>query len=391
MTSKFAIPALAVGAFGIGVTEFAPMGMLPGMARDLGVTIPTAGLLVTAYAIGVTVGAPLVTLATARYGRKALLIGLMLIFALGNMLSGIAPGFATLAGARVITALCHGTFFGAGAVVAARLVAPERQAAAVAAMFSGLTVANVAGVPAATWVGEALGWRTVFLATAAYGLAAALILLAVLPPTGTEAHIGVRREARGLMSRPVLVALSVTTIQSAAMFVPLTYIATLLRDGSSVSTLYVSAMLVLFGIGMTFGNWIGGRFADRDLGRTMVVALVSLALLLAGMTLAVGSPVIMAPVMLLWGVASFSLVPPLQLWVVHEAADAPSLSSSTNIGAFNLGNALGAAIGAIALQSGLGVQALPAVGALLALVALAIVRRTATRSQNIRSVSPLAG
>jgi len=372
-STRLAIPALAIGAFGIGVTEFSPMAVLPVIAGGLHIPIAKAGLLVSAYAIGVTIGAPLMTLTTTRMARKHLLLLLMGLFTVGNLLSGLAPGFFSLAAARVITALCHGTFFGAGAIVASKIVPPDKSASAVAAMFMGLTVANIAGVPAAAWAGDLIGWRALFLLTAAFGLLTIGILQFSLPAVGGEATINAGAEVRALGSTSVLLALAVTTLQSAAMFTPLTYIAKMLRDGTHVGTLMVSIVLVLFGIGLTIGNWLGGRFADRHLERTLVVTLVALAVLLVAMTFAMSSPIIMSIVVLAWGVACFAMVPPLQLLVVRSAKNAPNLASSTNIGAFNLGNALGAGIGALILNLGLGIKVLPLGGAALALCALAIV------------------
>ena len=235
MSTRNALVALAVGAFGIGVTEFAPMGMLPVIASDLRVSIPAAGGLVTGYALGVMVAAPLMTLATARLGRKSLLIGLMAIFTVGNFLSAWAPGFGWLLAARVVTSLCHGAFFGVGSLVAAELVGPERRSGAVAAVFSGLTVANIGGVPLASWLAQHVGWRSAFLGIGALGMLAMAALVFALPRTRPPAATDARRELSSLLKRPVLLALLTTVLSSAAMFTVFTYIAPILQGVTHVS------------------------------------------------------------------------------------------------------------------------------------------------------------
>ncbi|MGF7146611.1 DHA1 family inner membrane transport protein [Sphingomonas zeicaulis] len=365
-----AIVALSFGAFGIGVTEFAPMGLLPGMAADLGVSIPVAGLLVSGYAAGVMLGAPFMTLGTTRLPRKTLLILLMGIFAVGNLLSALSGSYGLLLFARVVTSLAHGAFFGVGSIVAASVVAPDRRAGAVAAMFMGLTIANVVGVPLAAWVGEAVGWRAVFFAIAAVGVVAMLALARALPQVAGAGAIDVRRELRVMADRRVLTALAVTMLQSAAMFTVFTYIAPILRDATHASTAFVSAMLVIFGLGLTLGNWLGGRAADRSVRRTTIVGLVSLAALLLLFAVTMHWAVPAAISIFLWGVATFALIPPLQLSVMQAASDAPNLASSTNIGAFNLGNALGAAIGGAVIGAGMGYPAVAVAGAGMAVASL---------------------
>ena len=272
--------ALAMGAFGIGVTEFAPMGMLPGIASDLGVSIPAAGLLVSAYAMGVLIGAPLMTLTTGRVNRRTLLVGLMAIFTLGNALSALADGYWTLMVARVVTSFNHGAFFGVGSVVAASLVPPDRRAGAVAAMFTGLTVATIGGVPLATWAGEVLGWRTAFAGIAGVGAVAMVALRVALPslPASTDGDIAA--ELRVLTRGPVLAALALTVVGASAMFTVFTYIVPILREETQASTAFVTAMLMLYGIGLTIGNTLGGRLADRSIERTLVASFTVLAVAL---------------------------------------------------------------------------------------------------------------
>lgn len=355
--------ALAAGAFGIGVTEFAPMGLLPVIATDLGVSIPSAGLLISAYALGVVLGAPLMTLATGRVPRRTLLIGLAGIFTIGNALSALADNYALLMIARIVTSLNHGAFFGVGAIVAAGLVPPDRKAGAVAAMFMGLTIANVVGVPLATWAGETLGWRASFWGIAMIGVMVMAALALTLPKAAAPAAGDILAELRVLGRGRVLSALALTVIGSSAMFTVFTYIAPILREQTGASLGFVTAMLVLYGLGLTVGNWIGGKFADRSVDRTLIVTLAGLSLVL--LTFAVAMPLasISAVLIFLWGIASFALVPPLQVRVMDAARDAPNLASAVNIGAFNLGNAIGAALGGAVIAGGLGYPAVALAGA----------------------------
>ncbi|MBR29384.1 MFS transporter, DHA1 family, inner membrane transport protein [Albimonas donghaensis] len=372
MRSDLAILSLAVGAFGIGVTEFSPMGMLPAIAEGVDASIPRAGQLITGYAAGVMIGAPLMTLSTTRMPRNLLLVGLMGIFTLGNLLSALAPDFATLLGARVLTSLNHGAFFGVGSVVAAGIAAPGRQASAVAAMFTGLSLANVIGVPAAAWAGAEIGWRWVFLAIALIGVAAMVSLALALPRGRVTEVVNMRAELSALRRPAVLAALGVTALQASAMFVVLTYFAPLLIAEAGASPEFVSAMLVVFGVGLTFGNWVGGRAGDRSADRAVAAALVALIAMLLILPLTLGWAPAAAVATFLWGAVTFALVSPLQIRVMGAAQGAPNLAASMNIGAFNLGNAIGAGVGGAVLALGFGYAALPAVGAVLAAAALAL-------------------
>jgi len=377
--------ALALGAFGIGVTEFAPMGMLPLIADDLGVSIPAAGLLVSAYAIGVLIGAPLMTLTTGRVNRRTLLIALMGIFTLGSLLSALAGGYWLLMAARVVTSFNHGAFFGVGSVVAAGLVPPERRAGAVAAMFSGLTIATIGGVPLATWAGEMLGWRAAFAGIAGVGVVVMIALRLALPSLPAPAGGDVRAELRVLTRGPVLLALALTTIGFGGVFTVFTYIAPILRDVTHGATGYITAMLMLFGVGATIGNTLGGRLADRSVDRALTIMLSVLTLTLVAFATLMHWPVPAAIAILIWGIASFAIVPPLQMRVMQAAGDAPNLASAMNIGAFNLGNAIGAALGGGVIGAGLGLPAVSLAGAAMAAAALAvllIVSRSPSRSRN---------
>lgn len=372
MKFNLGLIALAVGAFGIGVTEFAPMGMLPVIAGDLHVSIPAAGLLISAYAMGVLIGAPLLTLTTGRIDRRTLLIALMGIFTLGNALSAMAGGYWMLMAARVVTSFNHGAFFGVGSVVAASLVPPDKRAGAVAAMFTGLTVATIGGVPAATWVSEAVGWRTAFAGIAGVGAIAMLSLRLALPSLPADEDGDMRAELRVLTRGPVVMALALTTIGFGGVFTVFTYIVPILRDVTHGSTGYVTAMLMLFGVGATIGNGLGGRLADRSVERTLMTMLTIMALTLLAFTVLMQWPVTAAVAILVWGIASFAIVPPLQMRVMDAASDAPNLASAMNIGAFNLGNAIGAALGGGVIGAGLGLPTVSLAGAAMAAVALAM-------------------
>jgi DHA1 family inner membrane transport protein len=372
MKFNLGLLALAVGAFGIGVTEFAPMGMLPVIAADLHVSIPAAGLLVSAYAMGVLIGAPLMTLTTGRIDRRPLLIALMGIFTLGNALSAVADGYWMLMAARIVTSFNHGAFFGVGSVVAASLVPPDKRAGAVAAMFTGLTVATIGGVPAATWVSEAIGWRTAFAGIASVGAIAMLSLRLALPPLPATEGGDMRAELRVLTRGPVVMALALTTIGFGGVFTVFTYIVPILRDVTHGSTGYVTAMLMLFGVGATIGNGVGGRLADRSVDRALMTMLAIMTLTLLAFTILMQWPVTAAIAILIWGIASFAIVPPLQMRVMDAASDAPNLASAMNIGAFNLGNAIGAALGGGVIGAGLGLPTVSLAGAVMAAVALAM-------------------
>ena len=365
--------ALAVGAFGIGVTEFAPMGLLPVIASDLHISIPVAGLLVSAYALGVMVGAPLMTLTTGRVPRRRLLIGLAGIFTLGNLLAAVSTSYWMLLIARVITSFNHGAFFGVGSIVAAGLVPPHRRAGAVAAMFMGLTIANVVGVPLATWAGEHLGWRAAFWGIAVFGSATMAALRLTLPAFPVENGGNAMAELRVLTRGRVLSALALTVVGSSAMFTVFTYIAPILREATQASLSFVTTMLVTYGIGLTVGNWLGGRFADHSVDRTLIVTLASLAAILVAFALLMPFAVPTAILVFLWGVASFALVPPLQVRVMTAAADAPNLASAVNIGAFNLGNAIGATLGGGVIAAGLGYPAVALAGATTSAIGFAAV------------------
>jgi len=363
MTTKLPLLSLAIGAFGIGVTEFTPMGMLPLIGGDLGASIPAMGLVVSAYALGVLFGAPLMTLATAGMPRRRLLVGLMGIFVLGNLMAALATSYEMLVFARVITSLNHGAFFGVGSVVAAGLVAPERRGAAVATMFSGLTVAAIVGGPLAAWIGEVAGWRTVFWIITAVGLAAMTALRFALPPLPVEGRADMRSELRVLGRGSVLAALALTTISFSAMFTVFTYIVPILRTETGATTSFVSLVLFLSGVGLAFGNWLGGQLAGRSVDGTILWSLVLHVAILVLFAWGMRSAVPATLLVVAWGVACFATVSPLQMRVMEAAVEAPNLASAMNIGAFNLANAIGAALGGAVIDAGFGYPAVSFAGA----------------------------
>ncbi|WP_186145095.1 MFS transporter [Burkholderia gladioli] len=371
--STLPLLALAVGAFGIGTTEFSPMGLLPLIAEGVHVTIPSAGMLISAYAIGVMVGAPVMTLLLARASRRTALMLLMGIFTIGNLLSAVAPDYTTLLLARLVTSLNHGAFFGIGSVVAASVVPRERQASAVATMFMGLTIANVGGVPAATWLGQMIGWRMSFVATAGLGLLAIAGLFAALP-RGESGRMPDLRAELAVLTRPVVLgALATTVLGAGAMFTLYTYVAPTLAQLTHATPGFVTAMLVLIGVGFSIGNVAGGRLADRSLDGSLIAFLLLLIAVMLAFPVLAATHVGAALALLVWGIATFAVVPPLQMRVMRAASEAPGLASSINVGAFNLGNALGAAAGGAAISSGLGYSAVPMVGAGIAVLGLLLV------------------
>lgn len=369
-----ALYALAVGAFGIGITEFVIMGLLMEVGTDLGVSISTAGLLISGYALGVVAGAPILTTLTGRMPRKTVLLGLMVIFTIGNLACAVAPDYTTLMAARVLTAFAHGTFFGVGSVVATGLVPAQKRASAIAIMFTGLTVANILGVPFGTWLGQGFGWRATFWAVTAVGLVALAVIAVAVPKDKAPAEPSDwRQDLKVLARRPVLLGLLTTVLGFAAVFAVFTYIAPILTQITGVSEQAVSPILLVFGGGLVVGNLLGGKFADRWLVPTVLGSMLVLALVLGLMTFAVHSTILAVVFVGLLGAAGFATVAPLQMWVMEKAEGAgQSLASSFNIAAFNLGNALGAWLGGQVIEHGPGLGAVPWVAALVPLVGVAV-------------------
>ncbi|QVK31304.1 MFS transporter [Pseudomonas syringae] len=373
---------LALSAFAIGTTEFVIMGLLPDVAADLGVSIPGAGWLVTGYALGVAVGAPFMAMATAKLPRKAALVTLMGIFIIGNLLCALASDYNVLMFARVVTALCHGAFFGIGSVVAAGLVPANRRASAVALMFTGLTLANVLGVPLGTALGQYAGWRSTFWAVTVIGVIALIGLIRFLPTNRNEEKLDMRAELGALRGAGIWLSLTMTALFSASMFTLFTYIAPLLGEVTGVPPNGVTWTLLLIGLGLTAGNVIGGKMADRRLSSTLIGVFVSMAVISTVLSWTSAALIPTEITLFLWAVAAFAAVPALQINVVTFGKAAPNLVSTLNIGAFNVGNALGAWVGGSVIAHGLGLTSVPLAAAILAVLALLITLITFRQTGN---------
>ena len=383
-SSRLPLLALSVAAFAIGTTEFVIMGLLPEVAADLKVSIPSAGMLVSGYALGVAVGAPVLAALTAKLERKRALLLLLGLFILGNLLCAVAPGYDVLMVARVIAAFCHGSFFGIGAVVAAHLVPANQRARAIAMMFAGLTLANVLGVPFGTFLGQWAGWRSTFWAVTGLGILAAIAVVRFVPALPNLKAPDMARELRVLREPQALIALAMTVLGFGGVFTVFTYIAPILQEQSHISPQWTGAVLVLFGVGTTIGNMLGGRLADWKLMPSLMGILVVLAVLMAAFAWTMHSTVASIVTVFVWGVAAFATVAPLQSRVVHVAGDAPNLASTLNIAAFNLGNAGGAWLGGAVIGAGyalpvvsLAGAAVTVVGLLVTMVSVVMERRSA--------------
>jgi DHA1 family inner membrane transport protein len=352
MALNGALIALAAGAFAIGTSEFVIMGLLPDVATDLAVSIPQAGLLVTGYALGVVIGAPILAVLTARLSRRPTLIGLALLFTVGNLLCALAPNYNLLMAARVLTALSHGTFFGIGSVVAAALVQPQRRSQAIALMFSGLTLANVLGVPAGRLVGHHFGWRATFAAVVVISLIAVAALTLLLPRRIATSKANIVKEFVALRDPRVLLALLTSVLCSASLFCVFTYITPTLTEVSGFSAAAVAPILLLFGVGLTVGSTLGGKLGDRQLVPSILLIIAANAAVLALINLVSATKLPIIAMLFVWGTLAFALVPLLQTLIVHHAETAPNLASTLNQAAFNLGNAVGAWIGSRLLSIG---------------------------------------
>lgn len=378
--------ALAIGAFGIGLTEFVIMGLLPDVATDFAVSEATTGWLISGYALSVVVGALGLTAATTRLPRKPVLLGLVVLFIAGNALTALAPDYTTAMIGRVIAALCHGAFFGIGSVVAADLVAPEKKARAIAIMFTGLTAANVFGVPFGTFVGQQFGWRATFWAISVIGVIAfaGIAALVTVPRTDGD-RVSLRHELGAFRSGQVWLSLTVTVLAYGGMFGAFTYIAYTLTGVTGFAASTVPWLLVLFGVGLVAGNFAGGRLADRSIDRTLIGFTSALLLILIAFGLLAWSQPATIAILVLLGAFGFGTVPGLQSRIMQYAGGAPTLASGANIGAFNVGNALGAWAGGLGIAAGLGYTspiwigaAITAVGLVVLLIAAATARPRAT-------------
>jgi DHA1 family inner membrane transport protein len=370
--------ALAVSAFGIGTSEFIIMGLLPDLAHSFQVSIPKTGILVSGYALSVTLGSPLVALALSRMDRKRALLILMGMFVAGNALCALAPSFLLLLFARILTALCHGAFFGIGSIVAFHLVPRSERAQAITLMFSGLTLANVLGVPAGTALGQAFGWRFAFWALVPIGLVAGLGLFRMVPHQPAE-KLHLKHEFRAALRPQVQLVLALSTLSSVSLFCVFTYVAPILEQVTRLSPSAVTRVLVVFGVGITVGNLLGGRLSDWKQMPVLLVGFVLLILIFLAMPFVELTAVPAVIMIFVWGCVHFATGSPLQARIVDQAKGAPNLASTLNQGAFNLGNAIGASLGGIMLTEGIGYRylswgsaAVASVALLVALIALRV-------------------
>jgi MFS transporter, DHA1 family, inner membrane transport protein len=382
-----AVLALALGGFGIGTTEFVAMGLLPDIAASLGITEPTAGHVISAYALGVVVGAPVIAALGARVPRKTLLLGLMAVFTLGNLASVVAPTYETLVAARFVAGLPHGAFFGVAALVAGHLMGPQNRAKAVAHVMCGLTVATVLGVPLASWLGQALGWRSAFGLVVVIGAATLTALWYWLPTRLREMHVTSPLTELGALKRvQVWLALAVGMIGFGGMFAVYSYISTTMTDVAGLPRALVPVALMVFGVGMVVGNLVGGRLADKSVIRGLYLSMGALGTVLALFVLAAHNPWTAMPVLFTIGAAGSAVGPALQTRLMDVAHGAKTLAAALNHSALNIGNATGAWVGGLVIAAGYGYTAPAAAGALLAAagiivltISLLLQRRTRVR------------
>ena len=364
--------ALALGGVGIGTTEFVAMGLLPEMASGLGVSEPVAGHVISAYALGVVVGAPLIAALTARVPRRTLLIALMVAFTVGNAASVFAPSYTTLMMARFVAGLPHGAYFGVAALVAAHLAEPGKRAKAVAMVMMGLSVANVIGVPVAAWIGQALGWRSAFALVAVIGVATVASLFVWIPRLDGMPVTNPITELGALGRVQVWMTLIVGMVGFGGMFAVYTYISTTLTDVSGLGASFIPLALMLYGLGMVAGNFVGGYLADRALMKGLFLSMGSLVVILAVFVIAVRNPYTALIFVFLIGLAGSSMVPGLQTRLMDVAEDAQTLAASLPHAALNIANAFGAWIGGVVIAAGYGYIAPAAVGSLLAVAGLVV-------------------
>ncbi|WP_426738946.1 MFS transporter [Plantibacter sp. 2H11-2] len=377
--------ALALGGFGIGLTEFVIMGLLPEVAADFGVSEAAAGWLISGYALAVVVGALALTAAVTRLPKKPVLLALMVLFIVGNLVSALAGDYQIMLAGRILAALSHGAFFGIGSVLAAAMVPAHKQAGAIAIMFTGLTAANVLGVPFGTLLGQHFGWRSTFWAITVIGVVAFIGILALVPkPKRDEAPASLLAELRAFRSGQVWLSIAVTVLGYGGMFGAFTYIAYTLTEVSGFASTTVPWLLILFGVGLLVGNIVGGKAADRNIDRTLIVVIAVLTVILVAFAATAQSPVATVIALVLMGGFGFATVPALQMRVMRYASAAPTLASGANIAAFNLGNALGAWLGGVTITAGLGYTSPIWAGAAITLLGLIVIIGASTAAKRSR-------
>lgn len=387
---RWAILALALGGFGIGTTEFVAMGLLPNIASSLEVSEPTAGHVISAYALGVVVGAPLIAALTARMSRRTLLIGLMAAFTIGNLATVLAPGYGLLIVARFVAGLPHGAYFGVAALVAAHLAGPRHRAKAVGQVMLGLSVANVFGVPAATWLGESFGWRSAFAIVVVIGLATLVALVRSLPSLADMTVTNPMTELGALRRGQVWFTLLIGIVGFGGMFAFYTYLNSTLTSLSGLSVSVVPFALMLFGTGMIVGNIIGGAAADRNVTLSILGGLVMTAVALGLFAAFAQNPWVALVLTFVVGVSATAMIPALQTRLMDVADDAQTLAAALNHSALNIANAAGAYLGGVVVGAGLGYRSPSALGVILAgagMVVLGLAVLTARRAKNAQPTS----
>ncbi|WP_454191394.1 MFS transporter [Paenibacillus sp. Marseille-Q7038] len=360
-----ALICLTLGAFAIGMTEFVIMGILPNVANDLSVTIPQAGQLITGYALGVAIGAPVLTILTNRIPQKPLLCILMAIFILGNFIGAIAPTYELLMGSRLLTALAHGTFLGTGSLIATQLVRPEKRAGAVSMVLAGLTISNIIGVPFGTMIGQNMGWRASFIAITIMGIFSLIGIILLIPKIEQTTENSLSKEVRSLFQPQVLLVLATGAFGACSMFTVFTYITPLMTDITGFQEHSVTWILVMYGVGVTLGNIVGGRLADWKLMPSLIAIFSVLTALLFILSGVLHYPVLALICVFLWGAAAFAILPGIQLRIMNLAHEAPRLAATSSHSALNLGNASGAFIGGLIITHA-GLAYIPLAGGLMA-------------------------
>ena len=372
-----ALWALTISAFGIGTTEFVIVGLLPTVANDLNTSISSAGLLVSLYAVGVAIGAPVLTALTSQIARKRLLIAIMLLFIIGNGLAAIAPSFILLILARILTGFAHGVFFSIGSTIAASLVPEDKRASAISIMFAGLTVAIVTGVPLGTYIGQNFGWRATFIGVAILGIIGAVASYFLVPASiKTSKPLRIVDQLKVLKNRSILLVLAITALGYGGTFVTFTYLAPLLEEVTGFSANMTSILLLVYGIAIALGNVIGGKVSNKKPGKALMVMFALQAIVLFILYFTASSQIWSVVTLFFMGILAFSNVPALQLYVVKMSEKylpgTEDVSSALNIAAFNVGIAIGAYVGGLIIESSLGVGATPWVGSILVIVGFLI-------------------
>lgn len=351
MKYPIAIWMLAIGAFAIGMTEFVIMGLLPNIARDFDVTVSQAGQLITGYALGVAIGGPIIVMLTIKWNRKYLLIVLMGIFIIGNLTASFSPNYGFMMTSRIITSLAHGSFFGIGSILAASMVRPEKRASAMALMFMGLSMSNILGVPFGTLIGQNFGWPMTFIIISIIGALALIGIIIFVPMQRETIKSSVLNELQILKEKRLWLTLAVTLFGFSSVFAYFTYISTVLIDVSNVQENLISYLLIIFGIGVTLGNVVGGKLADWNLNKALKIIFIVFILYFILLYFVQMNSILMVAGIFFFGLIGFSMSPSLQFKSTLISQDAPTLASTLNQSAFNLGNALGAFIGGVVVTN----------------------------------------